>query len=613
MWLKGHLQEPLSLLLNNYMKSFESYFNEDEIVAYLCKFRAKIAKSRNKKHLIHQLTESDKYNYHVNDNNNYTKYERKFLNDLNNLLPTRKNWVKLGKDSRIDKKTGCQIPSFDKNYYSLKKTIKNYRQNSPREPFLIVLDEFIANIKNAIASENYRIAPPVIYPKLKQKLRKRGKNKCRPISLFSLKDRVILSITNKFLTDLFDQYFEECSYAFRSPKNNENNSALSHHDCIKSIKEYKAKKENKDLWVVECDMEKFYDTVNHDIIKILYSDIIDKVVKKYPDLDLSKPNHIFDEFLNCYAFNKNVLPLKNNQAFWEEYNIPDGEFEWVEEQFEKHGYYKNIERERIGVPQGGALSGLIANIVLDFADKNVKKNNVFYIRFCDDMLIIDPDRIKCNRAKESYINSLHELILVPHGFCDDTELIVPRTKKVKNLPPTTLKPFWAKKSKGPYKWGSISTGGFPWIGFVGYELHHQGDIRVRKKSLQRELNKQKEVIRKISKAISKNRRKGLRTISESAIHRLIGMSVGRVTLKNYDKIENDLCWKNGFRELSKNKHSISQMKELDRSRNKLYFNFVKKLQNIEDADKKFESKPRQIIHFNKPFSYYYQVLERHEA
>lgn len=604
------------------MKEFETYFSEETIVAYLCKLRAKVAKSRNKKHLIHLLTDSDKFNYHVNDakkyfgldmekSNEFIKYQNEFLTDLNRLFPSRKKWITLGKDSRTDRKTNQPISSNDRNIYSLIKTIKCFRKKSPNEPWIIELDKFILDIQNSISSGNYRITSPVVYPKLKDKISKKDKNKCRPISLFSLKDRVILSLTNKFLTILFDKYFEDCSYAFRSKKYKDSTTILTHHDCIKDILDYRKVNENKALWVVECDMEKFYDSVNHKIIKQLFSELIIRAKEDYPYLNLVKPSLIFNEFLDCYAFNINVLPFNSNLTYWEQYNIPNGEYGWVEGQFKKLGYYKTFDTERIGVPQGGALSGLIANLVLNIADKEVLKTKVFYIRFCDDMLIMHSEQDECLKAKEVYINSLKQLKLIPHPFCND--LSIERKKLKKNLPSKTIQPFWEKKSKGPYKWASFEDAGFPWIGFVGYELHHEGYIRLRKRSLQKELTKQKEVVEEIRKAIKEKRRKSLGSVSESAIHRLVGMSVGRVSLKNFDWVENEMCWKKGFKELSMNKYSIQQIKQLDRSRNKLYYKLIRDLGEIEEEDNNIsESKPRQIIHFNKPFSYYYQVLERKE-
>lgn len=354
-------------------------------------------------------------------------------------------------------------------------------------------------------------------------------------------------------------------------------------------------------------MEKFFDSVNHRIIKELFSELIENAKIDNIGLDFKNVSIIFNEFLECYSFNKHVLHLNVSDTYWKSYNIPNGEFEWVAKRFTELKYYENLEDERIGIPQGGALSGLIANMVLNNADKEVIKTDAFYIRFCDDMLIIHPEYDVCFKAIENYINALKKLKLVPHDF--NSNLVEKRKKTKKNLPETTYAPFWKGKSKGPYKWASISDNGFPWISFVGYELHYEGYVRVRKKSLEKEINKQKEVVDEIRNAVKSGMRKRKGSVTESAIHRLVGMSVGRVTIKNFKMVFNDLCWKNGFKQLNSNKYSIQQIKQLDRNRSRLYYKLVKDMKEPDDNEK-LESKPRQIIHFNKPFSYYYQILER---
>jgi len=603
------------------MKEFETYFSEDAIVSYLCKLRAKVAKSRNKKHLIHLLTESDKFNYHVNDSvepqdndahasNDFIKYQWQFLSELNKFFPGRKKWASLGEKSRRNKKTQHPISATDRNYYSLIKTIKAFQKKSPNEPWLIELHRFVLDIQESISCGKYQLSSPIVYPKLKDDIRTKEVNKCRPISMFSLKDRIILSITNKYLTALFDKYFADCSYAFRSKKNKLNTAIVTHHDCIKELLEFRVRHIDKPLWVVECDMEKFYDSVNHTTILDLFNKLIERTQIDFPELNLRNASHIFCEYLNCYAFNKNV-PEKSDLSYWESYKIPNGEFGWVEKEFKQLGYYDDLHFERIGVPQGGALSGLIANIVLDVADKSVLKNDVFYTRFCDDMLIIHPELDVCEKAKADYLTALKELKLVPHEF--NNNLISDRKKVRKNLPNTTFEHFWKGKSKGPYKWASINDNGFPWIGFVGYELHFEGHLRVRKKSFHKELEKQAEVVDEIRKAVKHSMRKSKGSVTESAIHRLVGMSVGRVTIKNFDKVLNDLCWKNGFKELAMNKYSVQQIKQLDRNRSRLYYDLLRDLKEADvEEDKMIDSKPRQVIHFNKPFSYFYQVLERKE-
>lgn len=598
------------------MREFETYFSSDAIVSYLCKLRAKIANSRNKKHLVHVLTASDKFNYHAKEKcleaqageaNGYVKYQCRLLNQLRQILPPRKKWVVLGGNSRTNQTTKQPLSSTDRNYYSLIKTIKSYRIKAPEEPWLVALDEFIKDIQDSVASGTYKITSPTIYPKLKTKKQLRGENECRPICLFDLKDRIILSITNKYLTRLFDNYFENCSYAFRSKENKNCTAILSHHDCIDEILEYRRLHSNIPLWIVECDMEKFYDTVNHKIALLLFKELIEQCKKSYPEGDFSKSSHIFTQFLECYAFNQNV-PSPEDSQYWESYHIPNGCFKWVSEPLKELGYYDSLKTERIGIPQGGALSGLIANILLNLVDKVVLQTGVLYLRFCDDMIIIHPDKTTCEIAKGLYINTLQALKLIPHRFGTHAQLKVKRNNK-KGIGKFTYAPFWKGKSKGPYKWGPINEDGFPWIGFVGYELHHDGHIRVRKKSLLKEQNKQKEVIEKIKNAVRHGMRKSKGSVTESAIHRLIGMSVGRVNLKNYNTISNDLCWKNGFKRLRPNRYSVLQIKQLDRNRNKLYYDFVR---DLKESTPKTASKQRQIIHFNKPFSYYHQIIERNK-
>ncbi|MBK8342945.1 MAG: RNA-directed DNA polymerase [Bacteroidetes bacterium] len=234
--------------------------------------------------------------------------------------------------------------------------------------------------------------------------------------------------------------------------------------------------------MAECDMEKFFDTVNHKIAKVLYDELVNQCKELYSNLDLSQPSYLFRQFLDCYAFNINV-PLPEDAQYWDSYDIPNGNFKWVLKEIEDLGYYENVANERIGIPQGGALSGLIANIMLNVADKVMLQTGVSYLRFCDDMIILHPDKVTCSIAKELYVNTLKGLKLVPHNFKSEAELTAKRmttSKERKKLGSISFESFWKVKSKGPYKWGAIEEGCFPWIGFVGYEIHHQGHVRVRK-------------------------------------------------------------------------------------------------------------------------------------
>jgi retron-type reverse transcriptase len=83
------------------------------------------------------------------------------------------------------------------------------------------------------------------------------------------------------------------------------------------------------------------------------------------------------------------------------------------------------------------LSGLIANIVLDYADRKILKlndENLLYVRYCDDMIIMHTDKRKCGIALSKYMKALKKLGLFPHEIGNESY----------------SRDFWKSKSKGPY-------------------------------------------------------------------------------------------------------------------------------------------------------------------
>ena len=570
------------------MQELKQYITRENIIFYLCRIRAKLAKSKNKEHLIHLISSNEKYNYHI----------RKDEDEVLMFFPSRKKWKKLGLKNRV--RNGKKLNSIEKNIQSLLITIKWYEKNEPNADFLIHLNSFIDVVQTSIYDKRYKIETPKTYPKVKGD-KNDIENICRPISLFNLKDRIIISLINKYFTDLFDDLFYDNSMAFRAVKQLENGKInITHHDAIKRIIEYKNKINSKHIWVSECDMKKFYDTVNHTQIKKYFKKFINKTKKVFPNYYDVNAERIFYSYLNSYTFNKCVYPLNKKHSYFEDFHIINGKFEWVEKDL-LNGYYKRLGNAKIGVPQGGALSGLIANIVLHYSDTMVKKyedEKLLYIRYCDDMIIMHTNKNKCKKITEGYSNSLSNLKLIPHEF-----------KQIKNYD----KSFWKSKSKDVYKWTYYNNNkNVPWIGFVGYEINYDGRIRIRKSSLKKEMTKQIKVINEAYKAIDNNKRASNKYIEESIGHRLIGMSVGRINMWNYENGVNDLCWINGFSEINDNSFLVTQLKRLDRNRNKYFKNFKNKIKEIEmneDKEISVESN-RQIVYYGKPFSYYYQAIEK---
>ena len=573
----------------------------------ICKVRVKLAKNKSKKHLLHLLTSNPAYNYHIKFNsepqNDFEVNQKELTDFLLSILPPRKKWLKLGEQSRRKPNRENEfLTSNDKNYYSLLKTIKAESKKSIKANWFLNLEKFIEEVIAISKGNEYEVSRPIIFPKLKEKAKADKPNECRPICIYSLKDRIVLSLTNKFLTRVFDEQFQDSSFAFRSKRNSQGN-IISHHDCILGIGEFRSENATSNLFVAECDMKKFYDTVNHKITLAMFQSLIDTTKTNNPTLNHEIPIKIFKSYLNSFAFNINI-PKSTDLEYWTSYEIPNGFFGWIDDSSLKT-HYTDIREERIGVPQGGALSGLIANIYLNQADIELKKFDVFYQRFCDDMIILAKDFDTCDRAKNAYENELEKLKLFPHKFKSSDEL-----KKIEN-DKISLTEFWNGKSKGPYKWGKVEENAFPWIGFVGYEMDYLGNIRVRKKSLVKELSKQKTITREIKNAVKIGMRKPKGTATESAINRLIGMSVGRIGLDNFDEVSTDMCWKNGFRELTVNPHSIRQIKQLDRNRSKHYYKLLKEIEDPElKLDEDDEKEKRKYVKYDKPFSYFHQIIER---
>ena len=614
------------------MKNFESFFSEKDIILYLCNLRAFQAKTRSKKQTLLNITSEEKHNYHLKK---LSEYEEQFKSDFDKLFPKRKQWKKLGEKSRVKQVQEGKfqtISTIEKNKQSIYKTILYYKKHHPTEPFVVALDAFIAEIQSSIVDDNYNIANPIVYPKpkdnKKDKHKPKKENICRPISLFSLKDRIILSFTNKYLTQLFDKYFEDCSLAFRaSQKVEDKKVVVTHHDAIKRILEYKHQNADAELFVAECDMQKFYDTVNHEVILNLIDRIIPKIEIDFPDLDNHHAIRVFKSYLNCYSFNHNVLPYNHDDDYWKKFKIEDGQFGWVEDELKE--IYNDISKHRIGVPQGGALSGLIANLVLDDVDKKIIEDGLFYVRFCDDMIMIHTNKVICEFKVKAYESYLKDLKLVPHKFKTDTEFTSERKQYLKlensqrypkywrlrnKFPKLTYKGYWDGKSKSTYKWDSIENDGFPWIGFVGYEINYLGEIRIRKISLKKEIDKQNKIKTEISVIPKDSLKKNGNYILRSVEHKLLGMSVGRVDIWNYDWCDNELCWVNGFKVLNKNIHSIKQLKKLDRNKSKILYDLKKEFEKVKveaPKPKYDEEKDKELlIKYHKPFSYYYQAVEK---
>lgn len=153
----------------------------------------------------------------------------------------------------------------------------------------------------------------------------------RTLGIPTVIDRVIQQAINQVLTPIFEEIFSDNSFGFRPGR--------SCHDALNKTLEYV--NEGKE-WVVDIDLEQFFDRVNHDMLMFKTARVIkDKRVLK-----------LIRAYLNSGVMINGVVSTTDE-----------------------------------GTPQGGPLSPLLSNIMLNDLDKDLDRRGLAYVRYADDVQI----------------------------------------------------------------------------------------------------------------------------------------------------------------------------------------------------------------------------------
>lgn len=587
------------------MESFEKYVTERMIIECVCRKRVTEAAKRHDAHHKHAIS------------SDFSVPDVKHL--VYRMTPPRRQWIKLGEKGRFTSSAGdCKqtISTADRSLRSCLWTIERDIRNGEDKPYLRELHAFVEGVMARINDPNYAIHTPRTIPIFKKR-EKGAPDEYRPICMFyDLYDSVIIILANRYLSKLFDGFFYEDSLAFR-PKRmfHGKETTTFHHEAIALMEDYLERVKNSNIYVAECDMQKFYDTVDHEIVKNEYARLLGMSKENNPDLSFDAITRIFLSYLDCYTFTDNVWRKNKDQHYWEQYHIQYGKgaFGWVKE-YQKRADSPRSRMPRVGVPQGGALSGLIANIVINRVDekmvKKLKPSRDLYVRYCDDMLLLSTNRKRCGQLFRLYSKEIKRAKLVPHA-----------PVAVKYGTPQ----YWDTKTKSVYEWVDDDRDkGSRWIGFVGYEVSRKGEVRIRKSSVKKEKRKQRKVVSKIFELTYKKHRVNDDSIEYSYRGTLMSMAVGRATLWNYETLKNEFCWINGFRMLNDNPYVKTQVRDLDRCRNHVIHKANERLGRLQsevggtiakegnnkkeivfDEDGNERVKERRIKYYGAPFSYYY--------
>ncbi len=554
----------------------EEYFSDKEIIRILCKKRALAAKKAHDGHFLRNISQEAVSPHKI------------LSKEIFKYFPPRKSWIRLDLKERNLRNTN----SVKLNAIQLERTIHRVRKKAiksgTKPQWLIELDAFVTNIQSDSlnGAKPYNIPKPIVYPVIKDKI----KLEYRPISSFKLKDLIIIGQYSRYLTNCFDRLLLDCAYAFRTGIDTK--KSFNHHSAIEDIITYKNKHQN--VYVSECDIKKFYDCVNHDVIKERFNSFVVRAKNELKIEIDDRAIQIFYSYLNCFSFNDDVAK-KEKALVGSKGSIP-----WVTK-VELEDVGSDQDKDKIGVPQGGALSCLIANLILDSVDRDVLASggtDTFYSRFCDDMVLMNPAKVKCQELFDIYQDSLKKVKLISH-----------KPKSVKGY----SKHFWGKdlKSKEPYAWNDSSlqsiygTSISPWLSFVGYQLRYDGLTRIRKSSIEKELKKQ---VLETDKIISVLKKKNSASINGHAVvfrlqQRLISMAVGRVQMNSKNLT---MCWAAGFKVVKTNTNIKSQFKKLDRNREKQVARMINFIAKVKTTKKKNPDPPIPLRYYGSKYSYHQQ-------
>ncbi len=510
------------------------------------------------------------------------------------LFPSRKLWHSFRPTFRKG------LTSVDLNAKTLFLTVRRLREKTPYAPWAIRLNQLVATVKKCVLDDkNFEFPPPRVIAVAKD----RAKKTYRPIALFDrLEDKVIDCLTARYLREVLDPVFLSSCWAFRCRTKSSN--APTTHDALNKLLQLRLEK--KQLYVAECDIRSFFDCVSH---KVAIDSINELATLRTNQLGASenvvdeRALKIFKAYLNSYSFRKTIL----NDALsrLRKKKDPAGEFPWPLSELRK--FHDESSLDEIGVPQGGALSCLVANAVLHKADEaldNLCKEGgerFEYLRYCDDMILLAEQENICRQAFDLYVQELNKKCLPMHD---------------PKHPGTYGLSFYDGKSHLPYRWGPEDDS-IPWIQFVGYQIRHDGLVRIRLKSLKKELRKitstadELIVFLKLSaqnEVLERRIRKSKRQIIHRFRQKLISMSVGRMKLGLVRSEPMPMCWASGFRGLKEKRVVFSSLKILDRHRERQIARVAKRLKSLGTPRYGSAEIQSQKVHkfYGHPFSYWGQ-------
>ena len=311
--------------------------------------------------------------------------------DVGELLPARKAW------SRLDVRSRQKLAPVAARRLSIRRTVMRcLRDGSIAEhAWGRLLLEFVKNIRASVLTGTVAFETPRMIDIVKGNVD--GKRVYRTVASFDrLADRVVLNCVTAYVRDVLEGVLGENCYSFRK------DSKMNHQSAVIKLQEWRRDHAHGKMFVAECDIKKFFDNISHSVVRKCWSKIG----------FAAEANSVLEAYLSVYS---------------------------------------SSSQERRGLPQGGSFSTVLANMVMCAADDAVGRmgdGNLFYARFCDDVIFAHSDEAVCSEVMARYQKELVDLDLPIHPVEDF--MYKPAGGESTD--------YYGIKSKGPFLWAEPKVG-----------------------------------------------------------------------------------------------------------------------------------------------------------